>query len=97
MLALVVKVGKVCHPEVLIFGILDVPLLLVFVYWLNVFGSILSNSRVVRVWANHNMAVVWAIFQIWVGAATTEACPCMLSASVAVCARGTGGQQALFQ
>ncbi len=64
MLALVVKVRKVCRPEVLPLGILDVPLLLVFAHLLNVFGGILLNSRVVTVWENHDMALVWAIFQI---------------------------------
>ncbi len=96
-LALVVKVRKVCHPEVLPLGILDLPLLLVFAHLLNVFGSILSHSRVVTVGANHNMAVVGAIFQIWVGAPATEACPCTLSAAVAACVGGTDGQQALVR
>ncbi len=97
MLALVVKVRKVCRPEVLPLGILDVPLLLVFAHSINVFGSILLHSRVVMVWANHNMAVVGAIFRIWVGAAATEACPRTLSAMVAVCAGGTDDQRALVR
>jgi hypothetical protein len=97
MLALVVKVGKVCRPKVLPLGILDVPLLSVFAHLLNVFGSILLHSRVVTVWANHDMAVVGVIFRLWVGAASTKACPRTLSAAVAACARGTGSQQALVR
>ncbi len=75
LLAQFVKIQKVCHPKVLLLGVLSVSLLPVFAHPFNILSRILPDAWIILVWADDNVGTI-SEFQVGMQPATAKAIPC---------------------